>query len=148
LVRLDQRNQGSAVQRVTLALESGGSAVGAAPRLADFRVTSSPAMRLDRLEVGPSLADARKLLHRFVDTNLPYSQEEEGTYRVVVQTGARHTEIPPGRWLTLHFVADNPVPGPVRFNLARHPDLLAPALAEVALQTSSYDNPLVVSPVR
>jgi hypothetical protein len=148
LVRVDQRSQGGAVERVTLALEGSNLAGGVLPRMADFTLRSNPPMDLVAVRRDAALVDARKELVRFVETDREFQRVGDGVWRLVLLTGARNTDIQPGRWmtLTLERPAGATAVGPVAFTLERRTDVLAPQAADTLLQVSTYDAPLTVTP--
>jgi len=156
LQRLDSRDDGRAVRHATLALESPIAVQSpevtpgeAPPTLADLRIAADRPVTVEKLQIGPSLADSRKLLHRFTGTNLPWQITEDGQIRVLVLSGPRRTDIPPGRWLTLYLeISEGGDPGPVSFRLVRRAGAVAPPAADTLLQRTPYDAPLSVSPAR
>jgi len=117
------------------------------PRLAELHVAADRPVRLVQVALGPSLASARKRLHRFTDTDLPWQRLADGSYRLLVFSGSQHGSVPPGRWLSLRFApaAAGQAAQDVVFRLVRRPEVLAPAAADLALQETRYDAPLLVS---
>ncbi|MEW5847243.1 MAG: hypothetical protein AB2A00_00465 [Myxococcota bacterium] len=147
LVLVDQWDDGVAVARVTVALESMASGSGdVLARVADLRFSGGPGLRLTAAQLGPALREARKELHRFARTNLPFEQLEDGTWRILVRPRTINPDVPPGRWLTMTWERTGPADGaPVTVSLVRRPQLLAPAAADSALQATPYDRPLTIS---
>ncbi len=145
-LRLVRGLAAGAAGTVTVTVESSAVAGAPLPRLAELVISADRPVELQQVVVGPALAAARKRLHRFTDTDLPWQVTAEGHVRLMVFSGATHDDVPPGRWLSLRFA----VPGggdQVTFRLVRRPDLLAPAAADGPLQASRYDSPLRI-PVR
>ena len=145
-LRLVRDPAAGADDSVTLTLDS--SAVAGIPlaRLAELLIVADRPVELVQVAVGPALASARKRLHRFTDTDLPWQRTADGAFRLLVLSGGVHAEVPPGRWLSLRFAVPEAA-DEVTFHLVRRPDVLAPVPADLALQATRYDAPLRV-PVR
>ncbi|MEW5850751.1 MAG: hypothetical protein AB2A00_18330 [Myxococcota bacterium] len=149
LVKVSQRTENGVVEQVTVAVES-TSALVVKPRLADLHIAVDQPMTLERVQLGAALGSARKLLHRFTGTNLPYQQQPDGSWRIMVMPGPRNAEVEAGQWLVLTFTRQpgSQQQGPVSFRLLRHDEVLAPGAANQSLQATAYDSPLAVSATR
>jgi len=131
---------------VSLTVESSAVAGAPLPRLAELHIAANHPVEVVRVALGPALAAARKRLYRFTDTDLPWQRLPDGSIRLLVYSGSKHTPVAPGRWLTLRVALPDPPDGAfdTTFRLVRRPEVLAPAAADAALQRSAYDTPLVV----
>lgn len=143
-LRLVRGAQAAADGTVSLTVESSAVAGVPLPRLAELVIAADRPVELVQVALGPALAGARKRLYRFTETDLPWQRQPDGSYRLLVYSGAEHASVPPGRWLSLRFSLGDAAAGDVAFSLVRRPEVLAPAAADAALQVSRYDTPLVV----
>lgn len=131
-------------RKVVLAVDYEAREQEPQPRMADVRIRVSTDVRLTTAEEGLALTNVGKALYRDSATNLPYKRRANGTYQIVAYGLSSGVPIENGRIATLTF--DAPADGDLAFALERRLQTLAPAAADMALQATDYDQPVVVSP--
>jgi len=146
LVRASQAGDARAVERVGVAVEWNGSTAGPFARVADLRILPDPGLEVERVQLHEPVIDAKKLIHRFTETNLPWRRLEDGSIQLLLLPGPHNDEIRPGRWLTVYFTNPTNKAGPLHFRLVTDQSSLAPVEAHTLASDGSAAQPLVVRP--
>jgi len=129
--------------RVKLAVDFEASSENSAPRLADIRIGADHVVKLVEAQSGPALSATGKELFVDESTQKPWQERPDQSYQLLAYSVSGTLRVRSGRLLTLTF--DLAEPGPVRFALVRHAQTFAPLDADNVLQSSTYDQSLVVS---
>ena len=140
---LDRRVVSNKIVRVTLGIDFQESSKDAGPRLVDIRIDSDHVVRLISAEAGPALVETGKDLFFDETTRQSWQERSDRSYQLLAYSVAGAVRLKSGRLMKLSF--DLAEPGPVRFSLLRHAQTFAPLDADSALQSSQYEQALVVS---
>jgi hypothetical protein len=140
---LDRRVVSKKLVRVVLAVDFTVGAEDSGPRLLDVHVGADKVVKLVSAEAGPALLDTGKDLFLDESTQRTWQRRPDGNYRVLAYSLVGAKRVKSGRLMTLVF--DLAESGPVSFSLLRHAQTFAPLEADAALQSSPYDQALVVT---
>ena len=114
------------------------------PRLADLRIAVEGDAELTSVEAGPGLVQAGKDLYLDPQTQKPFKRRPDGSYQLMAYSVGSTSTFLPGRLATLRFAHSESAP--LAFTLVRRAQVFAPQAADAALQTSAYDDQVVVTP--
>lgn len=131
------------LREVTLAVDFAPAETEPKPRLADFRIRASRLALVRGARPGPALAQAHKDLLKFEPWQEPWRHRPDGSYQFVVYEATNTELVGEGRVLEMTLSLDEW--GPVKFALQRREQTFAPAEADSALQSSSYENEVIVT---
>ncbi len=143
LTVLDRKLSGNHLTEVTLAVEYSPSEGSPRPRMADLRVRAGQGMELVEAAGGAALDAADKALYVDELSKKPFKLRADGAYQLLAYGFANTRAIEAGRLATLTFRGD--ALGPVSFSLVRRDQTFAPSDADQLLQSSPYDQAVVVS---
>jgi hypothetical protein len=134
---------GGKLREVTLAIDFAPSEIEPKPRLADFRIRASRPAVVRGAQHGAALSQAHKDLLKFEPWQEPWRHRADGAYQFVVYEATNTELVGAGRFMEITLSLDEW--GPVKFALQRREQTFAPADADSALQSSSYDSEVIVT---
>jgi hypothetical protein len=144
LVLLDKRVADGRLLELTIGLDYQPSDQDERPRLLDLRLVAGMDARLMEVQPGEALLLAHKELYRDPETGAAFRKHGDGSYQLMAYSIGNTDTVGEGRIATLKFSVASSAPVPVQ--LVRRLESAAPPPADAALQSSSYDQSLVVSP--
>lgn len=131
------------LRELTLAVDFAPAETEPRPRLADFRIRASRPAIVRGARPGAALAQAHKDLLKFEPWQEPWRHRADGSYQFVVYEATNTELVRDGRVFEITLSLDEW--GPVKFALQRREQTFAPAEADSALQSSRYDNEVIVT---
>ncbi|HET9955614.1 MAG TPA: hypothetical protein VFQ61_13965, partial [Polyangiaceae bacterium] len=140
---LERQVLANKIVRTKIAVDYQATSEETGPRLVDTRIGADHVVNLVEAEPGPALIQTGKDL--FVDetTHRAWQEKPDESFQLLAYSVSGTLRVKSGRLVTLTF--DLAEPGPVRFSLLRHAQTFAPLDADNALQSSKYEQPLVVT---
>jgi hypothetical protein len=114
------------------------------PRLADLRIYANGPVTLTGLVPGPALTDAGKELFNDPITGNPWKARADGSSQLLVLSFTNTNPLASGRVVDLTFEMDHDQLIP--FRIVKRDQTFAPADADAALQSSSFNAAVVVGP--
>jgi hypothetical protein len=131
------------IGEVSLAVDYAPPEGSERPRMSDVRLRVGGDLELVAAEAGAALTAADKSLYVDDMTQQPWKKRADGSYQLLAYGFANTRTFEPGRLMVLTFRGD--ALGPVTFSLVRRDQTFAPSTSDQALQSTSYDQAVVVS---
>jgi hypothetical protein len=144
LVLLDKKVVDGRLLEVTVGLDYEPKDQEEKPRLLDLRLRAGAAARLVDAQPGAALTSTNKSLYRDGASGNNFRKHGDGSYQLLVFSIGDTDPVGVGRMATLKFSVASSSPWAV--HLVRRLESAAPAPADAVLQSTSYDQSLVVSP--
>jgi hypothetical protein len=141
---LSKRSLAGRLLEVTVALDYAPGEQEPKPRLADFRIAANRDVQLMTVETGEALTEASKELYRDPATGARFRRHGDGSYQLMAFGLGNVEEIGAGRLATLTFAVGSTQA--LELRIVRRHQTFAPPLSDTALQASTYDRGLVVTP--
>lgn len=116
------------------------------PRIADVRLNVPAGLVLDNLTLGIAGLSASKELYVDPESGSPWKVRSDGNIQALIIALDNSNSLESGRLLTYTFSIPAPQAGPVSVNLVKRDQTFAPPDSDSAIDTTSYDNVLEVSP--
>ncbi len=142
LFLIDSSVENGRLTRVEMGLDYRPADGEPRPRIADIRIGVSAPSELLEVAEGPALDDAGKDLYIDPITNQPWKKRIDGSYQFLAISFANTETLAAGRMLTMTFSVD--LSRPVSFFIVRREEIFAPPEADAAIQSFSYEQPVVV----
>jgi hypothetical protein len=143
LTVLDKKLNAGHIVEVRVAVEYAPAEGSERPRMADVRLRASAELELVAAEAGPALTAADKSLYVDDTTQKAWKKRADGSYQLLAYGFANTRTFEPGRLIVLTFRGD--ALGPATFALVRRDQTFAPSVPDQALQSTPYDQAVVVS---
>jgi hypothetical protein len=141
-LRLLETKGSAEASEVTFGLDYEPEAGNPAPRMADVRLQADRPVTLLSVEGGAALEASRKELYQDPLTGNSWKDREDGTFQILVYSPGSVATLSAGRLATFTFAVDET--GPVAFSIVPKSEIFAPQAADQALQSRSFDAPVVV----